>query len=946
MCENYVKQLGCAAATWSANQSCAQTACPPSVCGNGILDAGEECDNGGANSNYADCKLDCTNATCGDGWLNKLGPDLIEECDSADPTCFECEVVRACSIADENGNPVPCLLSGLQCDYLFSSGSGTCRSNNAITCNDNPTDCPFVPIRCQSSRCEYDTNLTGGCNFGVCSTQVCGDGYTTGDEECDDGNNEAGDGCDNCQLECGLTCLSLGTPCTAPHHCPAPVVGCFESDNTTYCDYGADAEEACPLYTSLVDGHCVVVEDCPPEENCITQWWPCIVEVCTPVCGNGIVEEGEQCDDFNIHARDGCDMMCQFECDVPVAMLMKTANLTNFSYAGEVILYSYHLTTDIPVNNVTVLDDRCSPVVCPGPEPTTDMTCTCTYIVQESDLGADVMNTANVTVYNALEQCANHSTTVDSHTVDYEPVCGNGFIDMFSCVNSTCVGGPWSGQACSISGDCYEQCDDGNVIDHDACCDCMCTPPAIMITTAVEPRCAPGDRYLKYATAVPTNAWTEILNFVCSGPQQFLGCTEAFPTANEVTCTCRDSGPGAANFGRFVYRSTEPGCDAQVQAFASRAPETLLCPDNGIYCDGEESCFFNFTEGSAQCVSSGDPCTNETVCGYNLCNATLDECVFFPNTTDCPEDTYCFPALNETEEGNLGRCSPDCQPNGVPDEDDIAFGGIPDLNNNSVPDNCDSCAYSQGFWKNAENSNALPGFDFGDAEWQERCENRTVQLVQQCNDIPSGPSPAECAALGDFLTGVDGFCSSLPEYYDLSYPSRQNTNCARLQRQLFAFLVNTFLGALGDIPPYVEIGTYVPDALLEEVVDYLTQYPLIFDVRTCFDQNTNGATRTVLIAFAGILEDYNLGEYPDSVKHCGEDAEANVVLTCEAELVECQDTLDQKESLEWALLAVAIVALVLLIVGLIYLACYLRRRAPASAPVQFRKKTTLQDHVE
>ncbi len=59
-------------------------ACPPSgcvaapVCGNGIQETGEECDNGASNSDTAAdaCRTDCTNARCGDNVI-----DTGEQCD-------------------------------------------------------------------------------------------------------------------------------------------------------------------------------------------------------------------------------------------------------------------------------------------------------------------------------------------------------------------------------------------------------------------------------------------------------------------------------------------------------------------------------------------------------------------------------------------------------------------------------------------------------------------------------------------------------------------------------------------------------------------------------------------------------------------------------------------------------------------------------------------------
>ncbi|NJK33092.1 MAG: hypothetical protein HC927_12165, partial [Deltaproteobacteria bacterium] len=74
--------------------------CKLNRCGNGVVDPGEECDGGGETDA---CDIDCTLASCGDGWRNLSAgekcddgdDDDDDDCDNAcqggdaDPQCYE-----------------------------------------------------------------------------------------------------------------------------------------------------------------------------------------------------------------------------------------------------------------------------------------------------------------------------------------------------------------------------------------------------------------------------------------------------------------------------------------------------------------------------------------------------------------------------------------------------------------------------------------------------------------------------------------------------------------------------------------------------------------------------------------------------------------------------------------------------------------------------------------
>ena len=175
----------------TVGDDCTEAPCPvahqpvrcPGNCGNGSLEDGEQCDEGGATPS---CDADCTFVVCGDNTLNLAAG---EECDEG-PESSTC--TDDC-IASECGDSIVNPAAGEQCD----------DGGESATCD---ADCTFVVCG------DGNTNATAGesCDEGGtsptcdgdCSDVLCGDSFVNfpSGEQCDEGGAT-----ENCSANCELT---------------------------------------------------------------------------------------------------------------------------------------------------------------------------------------------------------------------------------------------------------------------------------------------------------------------------------------------------------------------------------------------------------------------------------------------------------------------------------------------------------------------------------------------------------------------------------------------------------------------------------------------------------------------------------------------------------------------------------------------------------------------
>lgn len=258
------------------------------ACGNGVIETTDAAYCAAYNAAHPGNHCVVLPAGAKDG--EQCDPAVAEDVGLCDATsCLWKPVAQVSQPNGTCGNGT--LQIGEMCDFgLFCTGATStpdmspCNTAaDKATCTSGGGSCGPQAYRGCSAFCRHTGSASAG--------SMCGNGSLGDGEDCDDGNNNSNDGCSS-------ACLHTGSKASIASVCGNAVLEPGEtceknSINDPTFPAGCDAQMCLHTGTGLCDN-----DPATPNVNC---------------CSNSTIDAGEDCDDGNKDAGDGCSLTCRLE---------------------------------------------------------------------------------------------------------------------------------------------------------------------------------------------------------------------------------------------------------------------------------------------------------------------------------------------------------------------------------------------------------------------------------------------------------------------------------------------------------------------------------------------------------------------------------------------------------------------------------------------------------
>ena len=382
-------------------------------------------------------------------------------------------------------------------------------------------------------------------------------------------------------------------------------------------------------------------------DNVVVTWTGpagCTMHACTgPVCGNGTLEAGEQCDDGNTQNGDCCNSACQYEaagssCGSATSNTCTSPDTCNA--AGQCQANNVPNGTACSDGNACTQTDTCQAGACTGANP---VVCT----------AQDQCHTAG-TCNPATGACSNPAKPDGTACSD-----GNACTQTDTCQSGACTG------ANPVICTALDQCHDAGACNPATG---ACTNPAKPDGTA----CSDGNACTQTDTC-QAGACTGANPVICTAQDQCHDAGACNPATGACTNPAKPDGTACSDGNACTQTDT---CQSGACAGANPVACTALdqCHDAGA-CNPATGACTNPAKPDGTACSDGNACTQTDTCQSGACAGAnpvvctaLDQChdagTCNPATGACsnpakPDGTACSDgnACTQTDTCQSGACA-------------------------------------------------------------------------------------------------------------------------------------------------------------------------------------------------------------------------------------------------------------------------------------------------